>query len=199
MMRRRLLPTVLATAAGLLAAAPALAAGAPATAPPVKPVRHVELSRYTGSWFQLAAIPQWFSLACVRDTTATYTARPDGTVGVLNRCITAAGTPLALNGRARVTDPVSNAQLQVTFLHVGSKWVYLGGTNYVIIGLARDYSWAVTTDPDRTSAFVLSRTPTLPHATQRRIRRILRANGINPCWLQVTPVTGGAEQPRPAC
>jgi apolipoprotein D and lipocalin family protein len=192
MSRRLLLPLLAVTA--VLFVSPAAIASAP-----VRPVDHVELDRYTGTWLQLAAIPQWFSFACVRNTTATYTAQPGGTIGVTNRCQTAFGFPFVLDGRARVNDPVSNAQLQVTFLGSGDTWVYVGGTNYVIIGLADDYSWAVTTDPARMSAFVLSRTPTLPWATQRRIKRILRSNGIDPCRLRVTPLTGGATSSRPAC
>src|SRR4051794_3661855 len=143
-MPRRLLPILLAAAAALLVAAPALAAAPASSTGPVRPVDRVELDRYVGSWFQLAAIPQWFSFACARDTTATYTAEPDGTVGVLNSCVTWFGTPFSLEGRARVTDPATNAQLQVTFVRSGAEWVYVGGTNYVIIGLARDYGWAVT-------------------------------------------------------
>jgi apolipoprotein D and lipocalin family protein len=193
-MTRRLLSTVLAAAAVLVAAGPARAASDPVT-----PVPRVELERYTGQWHQLAAIPQWFSFFCARDTTADYTALPDGTIGVVNACTTGFGTPWRLEGRARVADPATNAQLEVTFARSGAGWIYSGRVNYVIIGLARDYGWAVTTDPARGSAFVLSRTPTLPRAVQRRIGRILRANGIDPCRLQVSPVTGGATRARPAC
>jgi apolipoprotein D and lipocalin family protein len=194
-MPRRLLPLILAAAV----LAPAAMGAAAAQAAPVRPVPQVELDRYVGRWIQLAAIPQWFSVFCARDTTAQYTALADDTIRVVNACVTGFGTPYELEGRARVADDRTNAQLEVSFLRFGTDWVFFGATNYVIVGLARDYSWAVVTDPDRSSAFVLSRTPTQPRAVQRRIKRILRVNGIDPCRLQVSPVTGGATTARPAC
>lgn len=163
---------------------------APAGASAVQPVERVEIDRYLGTWKQLAGIPQWFDVACLRDTTAVYALNPDGTVRVANRCGGPFGSTISITGRARVADPQTNAQLQVTFLNIGGP-VYTG-TNYVIIGLADDYSWALVTDPRRTSAFVLSRTVTQPPAVIDRIRSILTANGLDTCRLKVTPQTGGA-------
>lgn len=162
----------------------------PASASAVQPVERVEIDRYLGTWKQIAGIPQWFDVACLRDTTAVYALNPDGTVRVANRCSGPFGSTISITGRARVADPVTNAQLQVTFLNIGGP-IYTG-TNYVIIGLADDYSWAVVTDPRRTSAFVLSRTVTQPPAVIDRIRGILTANGLDTCRLKVTPQTGGA-------
>ncbi|MBJ7330593.1 MAG: lipocalin family protein [Solirubrobacteraceae bacterium] len=162
----------------------------PQAASAVEPVPRVEVNRYLGTWKQLAAIPQWFDVGCLRDTTATYSLNADGTVRVANKCAGPLGTTISITGRARIADPVTNAQLQVTFLNIGGP-VYMG-TNYVIVGLADDYSWAVVTDPDRTSAFVLSRTATQPQPVLDRIRGILTANGINTCRLRVTKQAGGA-------
>lgn len=167
----------------------------PASASAVQPVERVEIDRYLGTWKQLAGIPQWFDVACLRNTTAVYALNPDGTVRVANRCGGPFGTTISITGRARVADPVTNAQLQVTFLNIGGP-VYTG-TNYVIIGLADDYSWAVVTDPRRTSAFVLSRTVTQPPEVIDRIQAILTENGLDTCRLRVTPQTGGAtDSPR---
>ncbi len=169
----------------------------PSAASAVQPVAKVEVDRYLGTWKQLAAIPQWFDVGCLRDTTATYSLNPDGTVRVANKCGGPLGTTISITGRARIADPVSNAQLQVTFLNIGGP-IYTG-TNYVIIGLADDYSWAVVTDPDRTSAFVLSRTATQPDAVLAKIRGILTDNGINTCRLRVTKQAGGATTSSPFC
>lgn len=170
---------------------------APAAASAVQPVEQVEVSRYLGTWKQLAAIPQWFDVGCLRDTTATYSLNPDGTVRVANKCGGPFGTTISITGRARIADTTTNAQLQVTFLNLGGP-VYTG-TNYVIVGLASDYSWAVVTDPDRTSAFVLSRTATQPDAVIAEIKAILTRNGINTCRLKVTKQAGGATTSPPFC
>ena len=64
---------------GTAAAQPAAPLGASLSTGPLEPVP-VDLPRYLGTWNQLAAIPAWFDLLCVRDTQARYTLNPDQTV-----------------------------------------------------------------------------------------------------------------------
>ena len=54
-------------------------------APQPQVVEYVDLARYTGLWYEIASNPTLFERGCV-GTTATYTARPDGLIDVLNRC-----------------------------------------------------------------------------------------------------------------
>lgn len=185
-----------------LLAVSATALLAPATASsaaPIQPVANVDIAQYLGTWKQLASIPQWFEIGCLRNTTATYSLNPDGTVRVNNRCGGPLNTTIKITGRARVRDTATNAQLQVTFLNLGGGYIYTGGTNYVIIGLAEDYSWAIVADPRRSSAFVLSRTATQPPEVVASIRGILRDNAIDPCRLRTTKVSGGAQTTGPYC
>jgi len=53
--------------------------------PPLQTVAKVDLSRYTGTWYEIASYPQRFQKGCT-GTTATYTLRDDGEIGVVNRC-----------------------------------------------------------------------------------------------------------------
>ena len=55
-------------------------------AEPPRTVDHVDLERYMGRWFEIAALPNYFQRHCVRDTTADYSLRDDGTIAVTNRC-----------------------------------------------------------------------------------------------------------------
>ena len=84
--------------------------------PPLQTVTHVDLSRYLGTWYEIANFPHSFQRGCTA-TTATYTLRADGDVDVLNRCRKDAldGEEKAARGRARVVDRVSNARLEVSF------------------------------------------------------------------------------------
>ena len=63
----------------------------------------VDLNRYLGTWYQLAAVPQPFNLVCARDTRAAYSLYDNGDVRVRNTCTTWANTPNAINGRAART------------------------------------------------------------------------------------------------
>src|SRR5262245_18669448 len=65
--------------------------------------RSVDLSRYTGTWYEIASFPQRFQRGCTA-TTATYTLRDDGQIAVLNRCRKGSpdGEEKSATGRARV-------------------------------------------------------------------------------------------------
>ena len=123
--------TTAASVAGTAAAQPAAPPGASTLSGPLEPVP-VDLSRYLGTWNQVASIPAWFDLFCLRDTQARYTLNPDQTVRVFNTCSGPFGITVPIEGRARVADPVTNGALQVSFLSLFGFQLYFGGTNYVI-------------------------------------------------------------------
>lgn len=169
----------------------ASATAAASTSTPVKPVASVQLSRYVGRWYQIAAIPQIFELQCARDVTAVYTANSDGTVGVNNTCATWWGSSSQVLGTARVENAPANSVLTVSFVNLFGQQLYFGGPNYEIIGLDANYGWAVVVSPDRSSAFVLSRTPALNAAATKAVKATITGNGIDACTLMTTPQTGG--------
>ncbi|MGL5859375.1 MAG: lipocalin family protein [Angustibacter sp.] len=180
------------------AAAPAAAVPRAAEPRPVTTVEALDLQRYSGTWLQLAAIPQPFQAQCVRDTRATYTPLPDGLVKVENSCVQADGSTSAIEGRARVAGP-GPARLEVTFVQFAGQWIFAASGPYWVIGLDRDYQWAVVGSPDRASGFVLSRTSTLsPRQINAVLGTVLR-NGYDPCAFQITATTGGIEQNLPLC
>ena len=45
-------------------------------------VAAADLSRYAGTWYEIARFPMWFQPHCV-DSKAVYSSRPDGLVDVL--------------------------------------------------------------------------------------------------------------------
>lgn len=197
-LRLRLAPR---RAALLLALGASVLAPAAASAGPVTPVPSVDIQRYLGQWREIASIPQWFNVLCARDTTATYALNTDGTVAVTNRCASPLNTTITARGRARVLDAQTNAQLQVTFVNAFGQWFYPGPAepNYVIMGLDPNYGWAVVGDPQRTSAFILSRQVALTPAQRSTVLGILAENGFDACKLQVTRQTGGLQTRQPYC
>lgn len=183
-----------------LAVAGTLATSGSAAAGPVTPIAHLDIPSYTGQWRQIASIPQWFEALCASDTVANYGIVDAATIRVVNRCFAPGGVEIVTRGRARVLDPVTNAQLQVTFFNVGGGWIYPGSEpNYVVMGLGAQGEWAVVGDPRRTSAFVLARDPALSDAQRADVVAVLRANGFDPCRLRTTPQRGGLRVVRPLC
>ncbi len=185
----------------MLAGALLAPATAAATDPkPVVPVPSLDPARYLGEWKQVAAIPQWFEALCVSDVMATYRDLGPDAVSVSNRCKGPFGSAIVTKGKARILDKTTNAQLQVSFANFFGQWYYPDNKpNYVVVGLGASYDWAVVGDPDRTSAFVLSRTPTLTAEQRTAALAALDATGFDACKLKTTKQTGGATSVKPFC
>jgi apolipoprotein D and lipocalin family protein len=131
--------------------------------PPLQTVFSVDLNRYMGTWYEIAAFPQWFQKGCAASK-ATYTLREDGDVTVLNQCSdkTLDGKARQAKGKAWVVDSKSNAKLKVRFF-----WPFSGA--YWIIDLGANYEYAVVGHPNRNYLWILSRTPYMDPAVYEGI------------------------------
>ncbi|UGQ41248.1 lipocalin family protein [Rhodococcus aetherivorans] len=183
-------------AAAVLAAAGAALMAAPAQAAPLTPVAELDVNRYMGTWYQLAANPAPFNLDCVRDTTANYTLLDERNVRVENSCTTVTGERRGIVGNARVND---TASLHVSFAGVPSQDSLDGPSNYIVSYLADDYSWALVGDPTRISGFVLSRSPVVDDAAWQQIRTVVEQQGYNSCLMLTSPTTEGLQEIKPLC
>lgn len=166
--------------------------------PELTQVPHVDPARYAGDWFQVAAVPQPFTLQCARDTTAHYEVTAPTTLSVRNAWTTAGGAPSGIEGSAEVVDAATNASLRVTFPGVPFQSPD-APPNYRISYLADDYSLAVVGDPARTSGFVLSRTPSLTAEQWATVRSTVQDRGWWDCAFLTTPQVGGRADTSPLC
>jgi apolipoprotein D and lipocalin family protein len=148
--------------------------------PPLDSVSEVDLTRYVGTWYEIANFPQWFQRGCT-GTTATYALRDDGEIDVLNQCREDSldGEIRSKLGRARITDRTTNSELQVSFFRP-----FWG--DYWIIELDEDYQYAVVGHPGRDYLWILSRTPTMVDSTYRGILERLETRGYDISRLVVT-------------
>lgn len=147
-------------------------------APEPVPVGFVDLTRYVGTWYEIARLPNRFQRRCARNTTATYTLRDDGRISVINRCVTTGGEQIDATGVARIVDTTSNAMLAVSFLKIFGWHLFWG--DYWIIGLDADYQFAVVGTPSRKYGWILSRNQILTPDQHETIDTILRQNGYDP-------------------
>lgn len=153
----------------------------------VTTVPSVDLSRYTGTWYEIAKIPNRFQKQCVRGTTAEYALRGDGRITVVNRCIKDDGSSAEAEGVAKIVDTASNAKLKVSFVSFLGWRPFWG--NYWVIGLDADYQWAIVGTPDRKYGWVLSRTPSLDPETMETIFIIIERNGYKRTAFEMSPQT----------
>jgi len=121
-------------------------------------VSYVDVPRYLGSWYRIAANPLKFEGNCVCARQVLSLGEP-GKINVYNSCNenSVTGPLREIKGYAVSDDPISNAKLTVDFYlpQKGKYW---------IIGLDHDYRYAVVSDPSMASLYILSKTPTLDPA-----------------------------------
>ena len=157
--------------------------GCPQMMPP-ETVDFVDVERYTGLWYQIASYfnPNIGDLAGV---TAEYTLNQDGTVKVVNKGFVGSldGNPVMIEGVARVVDEKTNAKLAVSFPEFG----ITEESEYWIIELGEYYSYAVVTNSQRSSLFILNRGPSMDDATYQGIIDRLTMQGFDPESIILTP------------
>jgi apolipoprotein D and lipocalin family protein len=145
---------------------------------PLKVVPDVDLSRYVGTWYEIARLPNSFQSKCVSNVTATYTLLDDGDILVVNRCRKENGEIQEAKGLAKLaTKDGSNSKLKVRFAPAILSFLPFVWGNYWIILLAPDYSYAVIGEPDRRYLWILSRTPSMVEPILQGILEEVKQNG----------------------
>ena len=161
------------------------------SARPLEVVPSVDLSRYTGTWYEIARLPFKYQSQCVGDVTATYTLLDDGTIKVVNRCRKQNGETDEAEGRAKLAEQNGpNTKLKVRFAPAFLSWLPFVWGDYWIIDLAADYSYAVVGEPGRKYLWVLSRTPVLDETTFQGILDRAKGKGYDLTGLIKTQQTG---------
>lgn len=140
-------------------------------AEPDRPVDHVDLARYAGTWYEQARLPMYFQRHRAR-----YTLRADGRIDVLNRCTRRDGSVQQTAGVARRVGG-STSRLEVRFAPAAFAFLpFVWGDDW-IVGLDADYHWALVGSPDRETLWILSRERTIAPALRTELVERARAMG----------------------
>jgi apolipoprotein D and lipocalin family protein len=126
--------------------------------PPLKTEAKVDISRYTGQWYEQFRLPNSFQKEGAT-AEARYTLQADGTVQVVNTETRRDNQRKSVTGTATVVPDGRNSRLQVRFQGLASLVPVPEEGNYWIIKLAPDYSMALVGTPDRKFLWLLSRKP----------------------------------------
>ena len=165
-----------------LFAAPALAlllAGQACAAEALATIPSLDLKRYAGTWYEIAKFPNSFQDKCIGFTTATYSARPDGRIDVVNRCRRKDGDNDVAEGVARQPAGPASPKLEVRFAPAIVSFIPMVWGDYWVIDLDQDYTLAAVSEPKREYLWILSRTPTVaPEAYDALLKR-LAAQGLD--------------------
>ena len=158
-------------------------AGCPPENPPAV-AASVDIARYMGVWYEIAKFPQFFQQGLV-GVTAEYTLENDGRVRVFNRGYrdTLDGEESSILGYATVVDSATNAKLQVRFDPFPAS---LFAGDYWIIEVGENYEYAVVSNPDRSTLWILSRTPAMEDDLYQAIVGRLSEDGFDTDRLELT-------------
>lgn len=164
----------------------------------VETVPELDMERYLGDWYEIAAIPQRFQKECVSNVLAEYKKGDDGIIEVLNSCEKEDGSRKVAEARARKEDPDEPSKLEVTFVNFLG-WRFLFSGQYWVIDLNEDYTYAVVGDESTRYGWILSRTKTLSPELIERAKAVLTKNGYDTCKFLTTIQDGGFTEKKKLC
>ena len=164
-----------------------MAAAAWAQPAPLATVPSVDVPRYMGTWYEIAKYPNSFQKKCVRNTRAEYQAQPDGSVQVLNRCVTADGQTTEALGAARQVGAANSPKLQVRFAPAWLSFLPMVWGDYWVIDLDPQYQLVAVSEPKREYLWVLSRSPKVESAAYQALLTRLGQQGFDLKRLELSP------------
>lgn len=167
----------------LLALSALLLLGACSTRDTPPATQAVDLSRYQGTWYELARLPMFFQRACAQSE-AHYQLRNDGRVDVVNRCRTRDGEWKEVHGEAEAQVAGQTDKLWVRFDNAFSAlFPKLARGQYWVLYVDADYQTAVVGHPDRDYLWLLSRRPEVDGSTREHLLDVARGQGFDTSQL----------------
>jgi apolipoprotein D and lipocalin family protein len=128
----------------------------------ITPVTPFKSDQYLGTWYEIARLDHRFERGLSR-VTATYSARPDGGIKVINRGYNAEKKEWKQSeGKAYFVGQTDTAYLKVSFFGP-----FYG--SYIVFDLDPAYQVSMISGPDTSYLWILSRTPKLDAAVQARL------------------------------
>jgi apolipoprotein D and lipocalin family protein len=153
----------------LLALLPGCSTGVPDG---IEPVKDFDLSRYLGSWYEIARLDHSFERG-LDNVQAFYEMREDGGVRVINKGYAKEkGTWKEAEGRAYFVGGPDVAHLKVSFFGP-----FYG--SYIVFALDDDYQYSLVSGPDRSYLWLLARQPELAQETVQRLIGLAREAGFS--------------------
>ena len=144
-----------------------------AQSPAVTTIASLDVSRYMGTWYEIAKFPNRFQRQCIANTRAHYLSQSDGSVQVLNSCTIADGRTIDALGLAKQVGSANSPKLQVRFAPAWLGWLPYVWGDYWVIDLDADYQIAAVSDSQREYLWILSRTPQInPQAYEDLLQRL---------------------------
>ena len=152
----------------------------------VKSIPEFDVSRYMGTWYEIAKLPNWFQRKCVQGTQARYKVLGPTQIEVNNKCTTASGEETQAIGLARPNGSGRPAQLEVRFAPEWTAWLPMVWGAYWVLDLDEEYQLAAVGDPSKSYLWILSRTPQVSAERYDAVLQRLNVMGFDITKLEKT-------------
>ena len=152
----------------------------------VKSISEFDVSRYMGTWYEIAKLPNWFQRKCVQGTQARYKILGPAQIEVNNKCTTASGEEIQAIGLARPNGSGLPAQLEVRFAPEWTAWLPMVWGAYWVLDLDPDYQLAAVGDPSKSYLWILSRAPIVSAERYDAVLKRLSLMGFDITKLEKT-------------
>lgn len=126
---------------------------------PLPTPANVDIGRYIGKWYTVAALPHFYTRSC-KGQTAEYQVLNERQISVLNTCIKKNGETKDIEGVATIINLQTNAELEVKFDTFWTRVFNVKG-DYTIIKLGEGYDSVMVGSKNRKSLWIMSRTPAI--------------------------------------
>ena len=158
-----------------------LITGCAASLPPLRTVERVDLKRFMGTWYVIAAIPTFIETDAF-NAVESYRLDADGTVDTTFTFRKGAfdGPLKAYNPRGFIVDTNSNATW-------GMQFIWPIKAEYLITHLNDDYGQTVIGRNKRDYVWIMARSPQIPEADYERIVAELATQGYDVTKLRKVP------------
>ena len=138
----------------------------------VTPVNEFNLTRYLGTWYEIARLDHSFERG-LEQVTAEYSMREDGGVRVKNRGFSTEKNEWTdAEGKAYFVGDSDKGYLKVSFFGP-----FYG--SYIVFELDEDYQYAFVSGPDTSYLWFLSRTPTVDEGLMARFVAEAKERGFD--------------------
>ena len=143
-------------------------------------VSNFELSKYVGTWHQIAHIPNRFQAMCVDDTRAEYLPSEDSLLKVINSCRDNSSNLRVAEGVARIGSKYRDtARLEVRF---APKWLsflpFVWG-DYWVLDIDSEYTSVLVGSPDYKFLWILAREQEIPRHRYKQLEHKARELGFD--------------------
>jgi apolipoprotein D and lipocalin family protein len=148
---------------------------------PMPPVSQVDLNRFMGDWYVIAAIPSWPERNAY-NAVESYSQLPDGKIQTVFRYREG-----GFDSKLKTMRPVGTVQANSGNAIWGMQFIWPIKAEYVIAYLDPDYRTVIVGRSKRDYVWIMSRTPTLPEAQYALLEKQVAALGYSVQDLRKVP------------